>query len=281
MSRTADTLPRSHPPIWSQRFIRDNAYLERCVQRFFFARDIMDELLVFDERHDAREARQVLQDEALCAAGVSRMGRVFAYFRAGNLGEGRCGAFAVPITAGLVVAEDERLLEVIRRLGERDPLLVRGDAGFIGLITMADLQKPPVRMLLFAVVSIIELRWQGWIREHFGDGDGWHACLTPPRLDMARRLLEERNRNGWNLGLADCLQFSDRATIVLKTPELWERTLFTSRNQARDRIRAIQKLRDDLAHSQDLLVEDRQTILDLARWLGPVLEQLKGSPLPA
>lgn len=275
----AASIPQSQPPLWSQRFIRDTAYLERCVQRFFFARDIMDELLVFDEGQDAQAARRVLEAEGLCAAGIACAGRVFACCRAGDLGEGPCGAFAVRITPERVVAEDERLFKVIERLRECDLLLVRGDAGYTGFVTMADLQKPPVRMLLFAVVSIIELRWQGWIRDHFGDGDGWHACLTPPRLDMARRLMEERNRNGWNLQLADCLQFSDRATIVLKTPELWEKTLFTSRNQARDRIRAIQKLRDDLAHSQDLLVEDRETILDLARWLGPALEQIKSCGL--
>ena len=67
-------IPRSHPPLWSQRFIRDTAYLERCVQRFFVARDIMDELLVFDERQDVRETRQVARPSPGEAQGRAAVG---------------------------------------------------------------------------------------------------------------------------------------------------------------------------------------------------------------
>lgn len=271
----AAPVPANRPPLWRQRFIGDTAYLERCVRQFFVARDVMEELRVFDERQDAAEARRILDADFLPVAGISRQGRVHACCRAADLGEGACASFARPIAPEMTVNEDAPLLQVIVQLGEQEHLLVRGVAGYTGCIAHSDLQKPPARMLFFAIVSIVELRWQQWIREHFGAGDAWHACLSPARLEMARGLMEERNRNGWSLALVDCLQFSDRAVIVLKTPELWEKTLFTSKGQARDRIRAIQRLRDDLAHSQDLLMEDWETILELARWLGPAFRQLK------
>lgn len=267
--------PPCRPGSWRARFIHDTEYLDRCIRQFFLARDVMGELRVFDARQEGDEVRGILNSAGLPVAGVARDGRVVACCRAEDLGRGPCESFAVPLTDDAVVAEEEPLLKVVARLGTRPFLLVRGAAGFSGVVTHGDLQKPPLRMLLFAVVSIIELRWQEWIHDYFASNDGWQACLAPARLEMARKLMDERNRNGWNLALADCLQFGDRATIILKTPELWTKTLFTSKNEAREKIRAIQRLRDDLAHSQDLLVDNWGTILDLAGWLEPALQQLK------
>lgn len=76
------------------------------------------------------------------------------------------------------------------------------------------------------------------------------------RLQKASVLLEERRRRSQNLKLLDCLQFSDKAQIVARKAEIRALTRFASRRQVEETCRALENLRNNLAHSQDILSTD-------------------------
>ena len=109
------------------------------------------------------------------------------------------------------------------------------------------------------------------IQERFPD-DEWIALLTDQRVSMARNLLEERLRLKQNISLLDCLQFGDVGRIMIKDEDLFSKTRFKSKSQAKDRISPFQKLRNDLAHSQGIVENDWDTIMDVAKLSGEVFE---------
>ena len=72
--------------------------------------------------------------------------------------------------------------------------------------------------------------------------------------------------------LIHCLQFSDKGQIVARNEEIRNLTRFTSRRQMEEAIKALESLRNNLAHSQDILSSDWDTIVMLCRDLEGVIE---------
>ena len=139
-----------------------------------------------------------------------------------------------------------------------------------GIITMSDLQKPPVRMWLFGMITLIEMRISRLI-EQMCPGDSWKQHVSEGRLQKAEALLEERRRRNQSLELIDCLQFSDKGQIIARNEEIRNLTRFTSRRQVEEAIKALESLRNNLAHSQDILSCDWETIVMLCRDLEGVI----------
>ena len=65
---------------------------------------------------------------------------------------------------------------------------------------MSDLQKPPVRMWLFGMITLIEMRISRLI-EQMCPGDSWKQYVSQSRLQKADALLEERRRRNQSLEL--------------------------------------------------------------------------------
>ena len=85
-----------------------------------------------------------------------------------------------------------------------------------GIITKGDLQKAPVRLWLFGVLSLLEMQFLRLIRTAYPQ-DTWKGFVSENRLGKAGQLLQERKRRNEAIDLADCLQFADKRTIVLRS----------------------------------------------------------------
>ena len=94
---------------------------------------------------------------------------------------------------------------------------------------------------------------------------------TDARVAGARRLLEERKRRNQELFLLDCLQFSDKIQIFARSKELRATTQFSSRKQLEKEAKRLERLRNNLAHSQDIITTDWEAILGLAESLDRIL----------
>jgi hypothetical protein len=134
-----------------------------------------------------------------------------------------------------------------------------------GIITRADLQKPPVRMWLFGIVTLIEMRFAELIERHC-PADTWKKYLSEGRLQKAQTLLQERSRRNQGLELFDCLQFADKGQIVARNEDIRQQTIFNSRNQADTAVKNLEQLRNNLAHAQDTLA-DWDTIMQLCQFM--------------
>ncbi len=91
------------------------------------------------------------------------------------------------------------------------------------------------------------------------------TLLSAGRLDKAQRLLEERRRRGQHVNLADCLQLSDKAQILMEIDEQRAAFGMPTKGAAKRVIKDLESLRNNLAHAQDIVTHDWPQIARLAQ----------------
>ncbi len=248
--------------------------LRRVFTEGFTARDIAEPLVSFDANSPSREIALILQEIEYDVAGIRQGGFIHGFVHKDDLGEGPCGQFMQPIPKENLLLDSSDFSQVIQILNHSQQIFVEAFGRIGGIITKSDLQKPPVRMWLFGMVTIIEMGFVALVQRHFSS-DEWRSCLSAGRIQQAEKLLEERKRRGQYLGLMECLQFSDKGQIIVKTPELLKKVGFPSRRRGEEVIKDLEKLRNNLAHSQDIMTYDWEVIVGLSAGLDRVLALLQ------
>ena len=184
--------------------------------------------------------------------GVRRRGVIAWYVARGDLLAGTLDDHVRVFDDADLLDETTPLVEVVGRLVQtpRVWLSVMGEAS--GIITKGDLQKAPVRMWLFGIMSLLEMHLLRLIRDSYPN-ESWVDLLSASRVQKARDMLQDRSRRNEAIDLADCLQFADKRAIVSKTDDLRRSLGFGSQREADDQLEQLQQLRDELAHAQDIV----------------------------
>lgn len=150
-----------------------------------------------------------------------------------------------------VIAASASLKDALAMLRERPRLFVRDEGGVVvGIVTRADLQKPPFRLYCFGLITLLEMHLLQVIRAHYVDDTAALAALNKPRAAKVIEMFERRSKRGLDIGLSDCLEFADKRDIVACTPVLREQLGFKSKTALEKQFDAWQEIRDDLAHGQ-------------------------------
>ena len=244
----------------------------RLFTEAFTASEIARPLRSFDSEHGDEALRLLALRDDLDVAGVRRGGLCAGYLcprtDAARPRDELLRAFA----PAQVVARDASLAEVVHVLTHYDFCFVTAMGDVAGVITRGDMQQPVVRMWLFGIITLMEMELLERIRERWPDGS-WTALLSTGRLDKAQTLLEERRRRGHQPDLADCLQLSDKAQVLMEDEE--QRLAFGLRTKgaAKRVIKDLESLRNNLAHAQDIVTYDWPQIARLARHIEERLRQ--------
>ena len=117
-------------------------------------------------------------------------------------------------------------------------------------------------MWLFGLISLIEMQLLRIIRDYYPDDSWKHKISENGRLKKAEDLFEKRRQRNEAIDLADCLQFCDKRDIVLKSDELCRLLGFDSTATC-EQLKSLEDLRNELAHSQDIITGNRPRIVDL------------------
>jgi hypothetical protein len=141
------------------------------------------------------------------------------------------------------------------------------------VITRNDIQKPPVRMWLFGMISIVEMYISRQLETKYQDSS-WQAKLSINRLRKAQNLQENRKRRNQKLSLLDCLHLADKAKILVKDPGMRKEAGFESKREAEKAIRDFESLRNSLAHVQDIITYDWDTIVTVSKRLEKIMMRI-------
>ncbi|WP_166822712.1 hypothetical protein [Thalassoroseus pseudoceratinae] len=244
--------------------------LRRVFQQAFVVYDIAEPLISFDDTCQAKELRAHMESKRFEVVGIRHEGRVVGYAELRDLKDSVTDAIK-RFDDSQVILESMPLADLILKLRNHQRLFVSilGQVG--GIVSRTDLQKPPVRMWLFGIVTLIEMRFTRMIERHCLD-ESWKEYLSAGRIKKSEELLAERIRRNQDLGLLDCLQFSDKVQVIARNEKLRNLTRFESRRKVEEAAKVIEKLRNNLAHSQDIIVNDWEAIVALAERLDIVLE---------
>ncbi|MBD8005489.1 hypothetical protein [Bacillus norwichensis] len=168
----------------------------------------------------------------------------------------------ISINTSDIVAANTPLVDIFALMEGKERLFLMSDSTIDLLITKADLQKPPVRMLLFGLVTLLESEMADVIRVHHPSGE-WKNLLTEGRVKKIEALYEKRKEKNIEIDSIDCTQFADKKTVVLEDTSLRENLFTSSKKSAEKWMRKVELLRDDLAHAQSLTnwFETENTVL--------------------
>lgn len=250
--------------------------LRRIFDRALALRDIAEPLVSFDGTRSAEEVRTLMEARGFDVVGVRENGVVAGYCAGDELGASCLGAFRRSFSTGDVLADSEPLLGAFEALRERRHVFVTvlGQVG--GIVTRGDLQKAPVRLWLFGLVSLLEMQMLRVVRERY-PAESWNRLLTVERLEGARRLHEERRRRNEENDLSDCLQLGDKATVLMKDPTLFAVSGFGSKRSAEIFFKEVGLLRNALAHANDVMKGRWPELVDLVSQLEGVLVRLEAA----
>jgi hypothetical protein len=238
----------------------------------FTAREVAQPLRSFDIERPPRAVLDSIAEHRLDVAGVRRDGVCIGYACPAPRTVRHTEELVRTFAPAQVLPGDSPLSEVIRVLTRYDFCFVTAMGDVAGVVTRGEMQQPIVRMWLFGIVTLLELELLERIRGLWPDG-GWTSLLSTGRLDKAQKLLAERRRRGQHVDLADCLQLSDKAQILMEDEQ--QRLAFglPTKGAAKRVIKDLESLRNNLAHAQDIVTHDWPQIARLAQRIedGPAL----------
>ena len=156
----------------------------------------------------------------------------------------------LPIDAGMA--------EAVLAVAEHEQVRFEGHQG---RLDRPSLNAMLFRSWLFGILTFLEIRSRDLIRQ---DPD-WREVISEGRLEKAREIKDERARRGRVIETVDALQFGDLGWLAVRYDGWYEYFGVESKRQAKRLVKQLESLRNALAHSQDIVAHDWETVVAVAR----------------
>jgi hypothetical protein len=255
--------------------VNDSTTSLRLFLEAFTALDLAQPLLSFDDSTSREVLLAAIAERPHDVVGIRFQGEIARWMHRDDL------KVQPPVhrtfEPSMVVESSAPLHVVIQLLNEHEPVFVKSLGRVGGVICRRHTQSAAMRMWLFGLVTVMDLRVTEIIRNRLSDAQ-WQRHLSAGRLQKAKDLQDERTRRHDTRDLLDCLQLSDKGRIIACEEELRRLTRFHSRRGVEQFVSGLESLRNHLAHSQDFMA-DWETILDLARNVRKVVMGTDGQQL--
>lgn len=234
---------------------------------------IAEKLQSCQDGDDAIEVKRRMDELDFDVLGVEDEGVINGYIERTSLETGPCSKYQRTFHPSELIAESTPLIDLFPILHDAPRVFVLHRNRVSVIVTRGDLQKAPVRMLLFGLVTLLEMHLLRLIRIYYPN-DSWQEFLNDGRLEQAKKLLSERHARNEALDLADCLQFCDKRDLILRRLDIRERIRLKSKQSGEILLEFTEKLRNKLAHGQDLVTGSSwPEVIDLAKEIEVLLEQ--------
>ncbi|MBT2757391.1 hypothetical protein J7E71_15800 [Mesobacillus foraminis] len=225
--------------------------LKKLYETNITVESIAEYLVVCDIHEDALSMKTELVQRNYDVLGVQEGDEVIGYVERERLEEGTIRDFVRPFQTREIVSNSTPLMQFLHIFKERKRIFVLENNEVTQLITGADLQKPPVRMLIFGYITLLEMNLGELIYEKLPESS-WKSLLSEGRLSKAEALFQERLAKDEDLHLIECLQISDKLHIVLNDPHLKGHFPVSSKSHGKRMANQVRDLRDRIAHSNEL-----------------------------
>lgn len=262
--------------------------LHRMFNQILTVRELAEPLASFDHDRPATEVRDFIEQRDFDLVGVRVDGVIHGIARREHLSGGSLGDHMEPVSEQALWHEAQPILDALEALAGGGWILVSSMGHPVGIATRGDLQKAPLRMWLFGLISLFEMQLLRWVREGFPE-DSWKDRLSPGRIEKAMEVFDSRKRANDATDLAECLQLSDKAALARRIHGFFRQIgevydspeVPTSASKWDQFSRQVGDLRDRLAHSNVIASSEWPALVRLARQLEDVLLALEStSPSP-
>lgn len=221
------------------------------------AKVIYEELVSFPANSSGSEAKQVLIERGFDSAGVVDDSKnVIGYVLTASLGEGSVNDYRKDMGRECLISDSTPLFEVFNVLRSKDFVYVNYADKIVGILSKADLNKPPVRIYIFGVVSLFEMHLSYWINHYFPE-ESWQNILSGNRIEKLQKVFEKRRENGMNqqLTMQECLQLCDKKIILLRSHDFIE-FVRCSKKSFKKILESIESIRNNISHAQNSIMDE-------------------------
>lgn len=205
--------------------------------------DVAESLVSLDATTPREECRRLCDVRGFEIIGVRAEGLVMGYVEPAASDE------VVLFEPGQVLPHDAPIHRLVTVLDAHRRAFVTHLGAVTGIATRTDLEKPPARMWVFGIVTLLETALRGIVARRHPD-DAWTEILSESRAEQARALQAERARRGEHAALLDCLQFHDVANLAARHEDVRRTFGHASRRAAESRMKEWAQVRNHIAHSQ-------------------------------
>ena len=238
--------------------------IKRFFKSGFTIGDVAEAIASFDADRPAREVREFMKARGFETVGVRQDGNVCGFVHLDDLGEAKTVGECVRPFSQAIVMEDATPMHLAMAVLDESPCVFVAVLGSVGgIMTREDMEKPVARMWLFGLVILIEMAFQRLIQSRFPDG-AWEKSISPSRLAKAKGLYDERRRRNQDPTLLSCLYFADRGHILFQDEDIRKQFGFDSRAAAQRAVTRVERLRNCLAHSHDLVTDNWEIIVSFS-----------------
>jgi len=240
-----------------------NTHLIRLFTEAFSAQDIAEPLRSLDIDTPCQNTLAIMEKHGLDIVTLREDGLIAGFVRRDELQAGCCRDYLRTFREGQIITGDSSLSDIIHILTRQEYCFISILGEIIGYVSRSEINKPVVRMWLFGIITFVEMELVQMINDFYPD-ETWKPLLSKKRLDKCLQLQEERQRRGQHCELLECLQLSDKGQILIENKDLLKKMDINSKSTAKRIVKELESLRNNLAHSQDIVTYDWGQIVRLS-----------------
>ena len=123
-----------------------------------------------------------------------------------------------PLSEEFLIGAKTSILDYVIDGHAKPVRIVVSDSGILGIVTLSDLQKPPARVALFALITGFEITMSEAIRSRF-PCDRWMQCLSDGRRQKLKEEIEKSRSPDHDSFVQSLLftQFADKCDILSRS----------------------------------------------------------------
>lgn len=200
---------------------------------------------------DAKEVQKRMKQNKFDVMGVAENGRTVGYVRQEEMNAKKCGDHYRQFGPDDLISSTTPLKDALRLFQFKAHIFVLERTSISHLVTISDLQKAPMRMLLFGLASLLEMYLLKMVRICYPNES--YVKPLADRLSAVKGRFAKRVKRNEEIDLADCLTLFDKYELLLKVGGFSDFFSFVSVQEAGRSFQGMVKMRDALAHGQDLV----------------------------
>jgi hypothetical protein len=238
--------------------------LHRIFRQSITAREIAEHLVSFEADHPTSKVKVFMKARGFDVVGVREEGFITGYVQYADLEDGVVGDHRKVFDSSKVLNESDPMLDTLEALKDSRWVFIKFLGNPSGIVTRGDLQKAPMRMWLFGLISLFEMQLRRRIREQYPKGE-WFEYLPEKRRDKAKLLFSERKERKEEIDLVECIYLTDKATVFHKSNSLKEVLSIQNKKEWASFMVKLSDLRNKLAHANPIESTEWPGIAEKAR----------------
>jgi hypothetical protein len=162
------------------------------------------------------------------------------------------------ISENHLISEEQPIYQYL--LQRKDPLFVTRQNEVIGIVTPADLNKTPSKMLFYILISYFELLLIKSIKDLNLTENEIVECIGWKRWKQVLGSHERATKENYQLSPIECLDTHDLVNLTCRMPSILKRLNYQSESEARENLMQLVYLRNKVMHAGQFIIQNEKQL---------------------